>query len=234
MSPVRVKICGIKSTKDLHTAVEAGADAVGFIVDVPQSPRNLNINEAKKIMKTAPVFVETVIVTVPNNLNHLEKIHEELNPKTIQVHGSNQTYREIRERLPDTRLIGAIRAENHNTIKTATQAVEILDAILLDTHILGKYGGTGKIHDWNLSKQVREAIHPKPLILAGGLNPENVKKAIQRVKPYAVDVSSGVEARPGIKDPEKVFQFIKNVKEVEINEIEAVNKIESEAIPYKR
>ncbi|MGQ9722156.1 MAG: phosphoribosylanthranilate isomerase [Candidatus Jordarchaeum sp.] len=227
MSPVRVKICGITSTEDLHTAVKAGADAVGFVVNVPESPRNLSVEKAKEIMKSAPLFVQTVIVTVLRDVNHLEKIHEELNTGTIQVHGSNQMYREIRERLPDTRLIGAIPAETKNALNTATQAAETLDAILLDTHVPGKYGGTGKTHDWNLSKQVRDAIHPKPLILAGGLKPENVKQSITRVKPYAVDVSSGVEVRPGVKDPRKVYRFVKNAKEVEINGIEAIREIET-------
>ncbi len=232
MSRVRVKICGVTSTKDLLLAVDAGSDAVGFVVDVPESPRNLPLTKAKEIMRAAPLFVETVIVTVPNDLAQLEKIHGALNPSTIQVHGSNQMYREIRERLPNTRLIGGIRAEPNNALTIATQAAETLDAILLDTHVPGKYGGTGKTHDWNLSKQVRDAIHPKPLILAGGLNPQNVKQAITRVKPYAVDVSSGVEDRPGVKDPKKVYRFIKNAKEVKINGIEATRKIE--AVPHKR
>ncbi|WXG39618.1 MAG: phosphoribosylanthranilate isomerase [Candidatus Freyarchaeum deiterrae] len=215
MSRVRVKICGITSTKDLQIAVDAGADAVGFVVDVPQSPRNLSINKAKEIIKSAPIFVETVVVTVPKDLGHLEKIHKELNPSTIQIHGLNQRYKEIRKSLPYIHLIGAIQAEPQ-AANTAKEAANILDAILLDSLVSGKYGGTGITHDWKLSKLVREAIYPKPLILAGGLKPENVKEAIQLVKPYAVDVSSGVEAKPGVKDPKKVSEFIKNAKEVEM------------------
>jgi phosphoribosylanthranilate isomerase len=215
MSRVRVKICGITSTKDLQIAVDAGADAIGFVVDVPQSPRNLPVNKAKDIIKFAPIFVETVIVTVPKDLSHLEKIHKELNPSTMQIHGLNQRYKEIRKSLPDTHLIGAIQAESQ-AVTNAREAANILDAVLLDSHVPGKYGGTGMTHDWELSKLVREAIHPKPLILAGGLKPENVKEAIQLVKPYAVDVSSGVESQGGVKDRKKVFEFVKNAKEVEI------------------
>nr|MDO8079554.1 phosphoribosylanthranilate isomerase [Candidatus Freyarchaeota archaeon] len=222
MSRVRVKICGITSTKDLLIAVDAGADAVGFVVDVFQSPRNLTINEAKEIIKSTPIFVETVVVTVPKDLNHLEKIQKELNPSSIQLHGLNQKYKEIRKSLPNTHLIGAIQAESHQAIYTAAEAADVLDAVLLDSHVPGKYGGTGKTHDWEISKRVREAIYPKPLILAGGLKPENVEEAIQRVKPYAVDVSSGVESQPGVKNPEKVFEFIKNAKGVRYNGIEEI------------
>ncbi|MEM3587107.1 MAG: phosphoribosylanthranilate isomerase [Candidatus Jordarchaeaceae archaeon] len=214
MSRVRVKICGITSKKDLITAVESGADAVGFVVNVPQSPRNLSIDKAKEIIKAAPIFVETVVVTVANEINQLIKICRELNPSSIQIHGFKK-YSEIRRSLPDTHLIGAIQADAQ-ALNNATEAAKILDAILLDSYVQGKYGGTGVTHDWNFSKLVRDAIHPKPLIIAGGLKPENVKEAIQIVKPYAVDVSSGVESQPGIKDPKKVYEFIKNAKEVEI------------------
>lgn len=211
---VRVKICGITSTKDLFTAVEAGADAVGFVVNVPQSPRNLSLNKAKEIVKSTPIFVETVIVTVTNDINQLVKIQKELNPSSIQIHGLKE-YHEIRRSLSDTHLIGAIQADSQ-ALKNAMEVADTLDAVLLDSYVPGKYGGTGITHDWELSKRIREAIHPKPLIMAGGLKPENVKEAIQLVKPYAVDVSSGVESQPGIKDPKKVSEFIKNAKEVEI------------------
>lgn len=216
MSRVRVKICGITSLKDLLMVVEAGVDAVGFIVNVPQSPRNLPINKVNELMKSIPIFVETVVVTVSEDLRYLEKVYEELNPDVIQVHGLSYPYKDIRERLPDARLIGAIQAKSDLTIDAAVEAANALDAILLDSYISGKYGGTGRTHDWVLSRCVREAIYPTPLILAGGLESGNVKEAIRMVKPYAVDVSSGVELHPGVKDQKKVFEFVKNVKEVEI------------------
>jgi len=216
MSRVRVKICGITSRRDLLTAVEAGADAVGFVVDAPQSPRDLPINKAKSLMKATPIFVKTVAVTVPKNLSRLEEICRRLNPDVVQVHGAIHTYKEIRERLPDIRLIGAIQVKSGLDVDVVVEAADMLNAVLLDTHISSGYGGTGKIHNWELSRRIRDAVYPKPLILAGGLKPENVKEAIRVVKPYAVDVSSGVESRPGVKDREKVFEFIKNAKEVEM------------------
>ena len=103
-----------------------------------------------------------------------------------------------------------------NATEVASEASKSFDAILLDSFVSGRHGGTGAIHDWNLSKRVKRAIHPKPLILAGGLKPENVREAIRTVQPYAVDVSTGVELRPSIKDPEKVLAFIENAKEPRI------------------
>lgn len=216
MSRVRIKVCGITSLKDLSMVVEAGADAVGFIVDTPQSPRNLPIDKAKKLVKSTPIFVETVIVTILGDLNHLEKICKELNPNIVQIHGLTHLYKEIRGRLPNMRLIGAVQANPDLAVNIAEEAGEALDAVLLDSHVSGMYGGTGRTHDWGLSKRVREVVHPKPLILAGGLKPENVKEAIYTVTPYAVDVSSGVESSPGVKDRRKVFEFVRNAKEVEI------------------
>lgn len=216
MSRVRVKICGITSLEDLHVAIEAGADAAGFIVDVPRSPRNLPIRKVRELIRATPVFVEAVTVTAPKNLNHLQRICKALDPDVVQVHGSSLLHEEIRERLLDRRLIGAIQAESDLMIDRVLEVAKALDAILMDSPIPGRHGGTGKTHDWELSRRVRDAIHPKPLILAGGLTTENVEEAIRKVKPYAVDVSSGVESRPGSKDGSKVFEFIKRAKEVEI------------------
>ncbi|MEM3041367.1 MAG: phosphoribosylanthranilate isomerase [Nitrososphaerota archaeon] len=216
MSRVRVKICGITSIQDLHAAVEAGADAVGFVVETPQSPRTLSIKEAKQLIRETPIFVETVAVTVPEDLSHLEKVYEELSPDIIQVHDSSHLYEKIRKRLHDARVIGAVQARPDIDIDSILKVAAGFDAILLDSYVPGKLGGSGEPHDWKISKRIRDLIDPKPLILAGGLRPENVKEAIHTVKPYAVDVSSGVEKKPGVKDREKIFQFVKNAREAEI------------------
>lgn len=215
MSRVRVKICGITRKKDLAAVIEAGADAVGFVIGVPSSPRNLTLDEARKMIKNT-IFVKTVVVTVPNNLDKLKKIHESLRPDILQIHGDRLPDPIIREELPKACLIRAVQVTSNGSIKAVVDAANNFDAILSDSYVLGKYGGTGKTHDWKLDKCVREAIQPKPLILAGGLNPTNIKDAIRIVQPYAVDVSSGVESHPGIKDPKKIYKFIKKVKEAEI------------------
>jgi len=215
MTTIRVKICGITTFKDLSMAVKAGADALGFIVDVPQSPRNLTVSQAKELINSVPLFVDAVAVTVPTDLTHLKNIYNELNPTTIQIHGLNHLNSEIRKVLPNARLIGAVSVKSNRAIRTATEAAKVFDAILLDSYVTGEYGGTGKTHDWEFSKQIRMKIN-KPVILAGGLNSENVANAIHTVKPYAVDVSSGVELQPGLKNSNEVKNFIKTVEEVEI------------------
>ncbi|MBS7657355.1 phosphoribosylanthranilate isomerase [Candidatus Bathyarchaeota archaeon] len=215
MSRVRVKVCGITSFKDLNMVVESGADAVGFVVGVPQSPRNLSFDEAKRLIKATPVFVESVAVTVFTNLRSLKRIYEKLNPDIVQVHGLRFDEK-IREALPNTRLIGAVQAESESAFSAALKMSKKFDAVLVDSHVHGAYGGTGKTHDWNLSRQIRDIIQPKPLILAGGLSPGNVEEAIRVVKPYAVDVSSGIESRSGAKDRRRVLEFIKRAKEVDV------------------
>lgn len=213
MRGVRVKICGITCEKDLMAVVNAGADAVGFVVDVPSSPRNLTLEKAGSLIRKVPIFVESVAVTVPGNIDSLIRICEELRPNAIQVHGNNVLdFPETSKKILNARLIRAIPTKPNSVIKTALEASISFDAILLDSYVTGKHGGTGRIHNWEISKQVRQAIFPKPLILAGGLTPENVGDAIRIVQPYAVDVSTGVESSPGIKDPEKVYKFINSVR----------------------
>jgi len=219
MRKVRVKICGITREMDLAVSVASGADAVGFVVGVPSSPRNISMKKAEKLIRLVPVFVKSVLVRVPTSIDELLKTYEKLNPDSVQIHGEKlPDASTLRDKLPNTLLIRAITANPINALEVASEASKSSDAILVDSSARGKHGGTGIIHDWNLSKRVKQVIHPKPLILAGGLNPENVKDAILRVQPYAVDVSTGVESRPGIKDPEKVSAFIENAKEVTIKE----------------
>jgi len=216
MNSVRVKICGLTSLRDLRCAVEAGVDAVGFVVGVPESPRNLSLDDARRLIDTTPVFVDPVVVTASEDLKQLERIHRALNPRIIQIHGSICMREEIRKIFPDAQIIGALHVGNDEIIKLAVEASERLDALLLDSYVPGKHGGTGKTHDWKLSRRIKEAVYPKPVILAGGLTPKNVKEAIRTVRPFAVDVSSGVESSPGVKDPEKIFEFVRNAKEVKL------------------
>jgi phosphoribosylanthranilate isomerase len=217
MRTIKVKICGITREEDLKMVSALGADAVGFVVEVPSSPRNISLKKAEKLIKLVPIFTKSVLVMVPTSIDELLKTYEKLSPDAIQIHGENlPDASTLREKLPNTPLIRAITANPINALEVASDASKSSDAILLDSSAHGRYGGTGIVHDWDLSKRVKQVIHPKPLILAGGLNPENVKDAIRAVRPYAVDVSTGVESRSRIKDPEKVSAFIKNAKEVRI------------------
>lgn len=215
MRTVKVKICGITREEDLKMVSDLGADAIGFVVDVPSSPRNISLKKAEKFIRFVPVFVKSVLVMVPKSIDELVLTCEKLNPNILQIHGENiLDASTLREKISNTSIIRALNANQENALKAASEASKSFDAILLDSSTHGMYGGTGKVHDWNLSKRVKQVIHPKPLILAGGLNPKNVKEGICRVQPYAVDVSTGVESLPGIKDPEKVSAFIENAKEI--------------------
>ncbi|MEM2994894.1 MAG: phosphoribosylanthranilate isomerase [Candidatus Bathyarchaeia archaeon] len=220
MRVVKVKICGITNKEDLRMVCNVGADAVGFVVGVPSSPRNLTMEKAEKLVRLVPAFVNSVVVTVPKTLEEVLTIYERLKPNAIQIHGEEALNAKIlREKTFGTSLIRAFSIKSkENMDKFAVEETKFFDAVLLDSYLHGKHGGTGIVHNWTLTKKVREILHLKPLILAGGLTPENVKEAIQTVKPYAVDVSTGVESKPGVKDPKKVEAFIKNAKETIIDD----------------
>ena len=216
MRSVRVKICGITREEDLAVAVAAGADAVGFLVGVSSSPRNLTLERAERLLRQVPIFVDSVVVTAPQNINGLAEICEKLKPNAIQIHGKKSfSASELREQIKDSRLIKTVYVTAVLN-ETAIEELKAFDAVLLDSFTKGQYGGTGRVHDWNLSRQIREAVDPLPLILAGGLKPENVKEAILTVQPYAVDVASGVELQPAVKDHEKIRAFVENAKETKL------------------
>jgi len=210
MRRVRVKVCGITNTEDLEVAVDAGADALGFVVDVPESPRSISLDRAQDLVETTPPFVQSVLVSVFDTVDQLETLCSCLAPDAVQVTGTLPRDA-ICEQFRGIRLIHAV-AVNDQAGVVLPSAVRC-DAVLTDSCVPGAHGGTGKPHNWNVSRAISELIAPTPLILAGGLTPGNVRAAIETVRPYAVDVSSGVEARAGIKDPAKIRAFIEAVSE---------------------
>lgn len=188
---------------------------VGFVVNVPSSPRNLSIEEAEKLFRFVPENVKRVLVTVPKTLSRLIEAYRRLKPDIIQLHGENlKDYSALKKVISDTLIVGAVQVKRgDDTLENALEIAELFDGVLVDSYKMGVYGGTGVAHNWSVSRKLRNAIYPKPLILAGGLNPQNVREAIKAVAPYAVDVSSGVESAPGIKDHRCVETFIKMVRE---------------------
>lgn len=211
-----MKVCGLTREEDVAIAVEAGADAVGFILGIPSSPRNLTLEKAERLVSKVPVFVDSVIVTAPKSFEWLIEVVQRVKPSAIQIHGKEQLdFTEIRRKLGNTRLIKTVYVKEALDKETLKELKDF-DAILLDSFSKGQYGGTGKIHDWGLSAKIREAVKHVPVILAGGLKSENVKEAILKVQPYAVDVASGVEQEPGIKDHEKVRAFVENAKQIKL------------------
>jgi phosphoribosylanthranilate isomerase len=223
MKTVKVKICGITREGDLEMICRLGADMVGFVVGVPSSPRNMSLERAETLFRLVPDEVKSVLVTVPHIPDQVLEFQRRLKPDIIQLHGGNIGDLQIlKDKLPDTTLVRAIPMKVW-ALESVAHEAGFFDAILADSFITGMHGGTGLIHDWGLSRRVRDAIYPKPFILAGGLNPENIKEAIKTVRPYAVDVSTGVESRPGVKDPVRVEMFIKSAKEVELEDCEGLH-----------
>jgi phosphoribosylanthranilate isomerase len=208
----RVKICGITRDEDVVAALDAGADALGFVVGVPSSPRNLPLERAAELVRLVPVFTKAVLVMVPGCISEIVEAWEAVRPDALQVHGHGlQSVEEIREAAPGATLIRGIRLERGEALNNLEAAA--FDAILLDTFVPGKHGGTGMIHDWEASRRICRDMRPRRLILAGGLRPSNVQEAIRVVRPYAVDVSTGVESSPGVKSAEKMKGFIERVRE---------------------
>ncbi len=217
MPRVRVKICGNTKREDVEHAIKSGADAVGFIVGFPSSPRNLYIERASDLMKDLPPLVDRVVVTRQDDMNLLRKIAEKLPADAVQLIGETPYTPELRQLFRNARLIKVIHISSYGlAMEPVIEASKYYDAVLVDSGIPGVPGGTGQVHDWDVSRKLAELIQPRPLILAGGLSPSNVEGAIQAVKPYGVDVSSGVESAPGVKDHHKVERFIENAMRVRI------------------
>jgi phosphoribosylanthranilate isomerase len=215
MKRVRVKVCGITNTKDLEAAVDAGADALGFVVDVPESPRNVSVDCARRLVEAIPPFVQGVVVSVFSSLAQLDALCASVAPDALQVVGILSATQAVSERLQGVRVIRTVAVNERTAPSAALDSAARWDAVLTDSSVPGVHGGTGTPHNWAVSRAIRELIAPTPLILAGGLTAENVQTAIEIVRPYAVDVSSGVETRPGIKDHAKIRAFVKAVKEAE-------------------
>jgi len=200
---VRVKICGTTSLKDALLAVESGADAVGFIF-YKESPRNISQKDVKEIVAQLPPFVESIGVFVNETSDKVNRIAEQCRLTAVQLHGDESPAfcRRIKRRV-----VKAVRVKDAESLKGMSDFD--VSGFLLDAYNEESRGGTGRVFDWNLALRAKKQ---GPVIIAGGLNPYNVYTAIHRVKPYGVDVCSGVEKSPGVKDPEKISEFIKAVR----------------------
>ncbi len=200
---VRVKICGTTSLKDALLAVESGADAVGFIF-YKESPRNISQKDVKEIVVQLPPFVESIGVFVNETSDKVNRIAEQCRLTAVQLHGDESPAfcRRIKRRV-----VKAVRVKDAESLKGMSDFD--VSGFLLDAYNEESRGGTGRVFDWNLALRAKKQ---GPVIIAGGLNPYNVYTAIHRVKPYGVDVCSGVEKSPGVKDPEKISEFIKAVR----------------------
>jgi len=216
MRQVRVKICGNTRKDDIECAIKAGADAIGLIIGFPSSPRNLDIDKAHNLITNIPSFIEKVVVVPQDDYSLLKTISRRLHVNSVQLIGETSYDPKIREIFKGMNLIKVIHVNNQDIIESVLEASALYNSILLDSKVGNSQGGTGVTHDWNLSRNIVNSIYSTPVILAGGLNVDNVERAIDTVKPYAVDVSSGVESRIGIKDHDKIKLFIEKAKRVRL------------------
>ena len=206
---VKVKVCGITNLKDALKAIESGADAIGFVL-YPKSKRYVKAKKVREITSQLPPFITKVGVFVNENPRNVLEILSYAHLDYAQLHGE-ETPKEC-EYIGKDRVIKAFRVKDKNIIDAIKNYYNKVKAILLDTYSKKEYGGTGKTFNWEIAQRVKEEFPQLPLILSGGLSEENVLKAIESVKPFAVDVSSGVEKSPGIKDHQKLESFVKIAK----------------------
>ena len=205
----RVKVCGITNLEDALAALDAGADMLGLNF-YPRSPRYVTPEAARRVVERLPPGVECVGVFVNEDTPAcVERIAREAGVGAVQLHGAETP--EFCGGLNGLTTIKALRVGPDFTPETA--AGYRTDAVLLDAYVAGEWGGTGHTFDWALARRTREAV-PR-LFLAGGLNPDNAASAVAAVRPYAVDVCSGVETSPGRKSEQLMRRFIERVKEAE-------------------
>ena len=214
MSPISVKICGINNEAAAQAAIEAGADYAGFVY-FPASPRHVELARAHALKSLLPASIKSVSVLVDPSDELLDQVHTVLQPDYIQLHGKEtpERFATIRRRYPALKLIKAIRVSNADDIAMSAAFSAYADKLLFDAkpsqlpNVLP--GGNGLAFDWALLGNRAFAL---PWMLSGGLNPDNVAEAIVQTRASEVDVSSGVESAPGVKDPALIAAFIKAVR----------------------
>jgi phosphoribosylanthranilate isomerase len=211
MHNIFVKICGITNKKDALFACKCGTDALGFIA-YPKSKRYINCNETKKIIKNINVCYADVLkvgVFVNETVENI-KMYIDAGINIVQLHGDEtaEYINKIKKLNGSAQIWKAVRLKEKNEIDNV-KGLDV-DKFLIDTYSVDEYGGTGETGDWELAKYAVLCLD-KPVMLAGGLSPENIKDAIEFVKPYGVDLSSGVEVSPGCKDHKLISELFKNI-----------------------
>ncbi len=209
MIRTRIKICGITREQDLEAAVDAGADALGFVF-YPPSPRYVSPQRAAELLARVPAFVTTVGLFVNEPAAQVKAVLEQLPLDLLQFHGDeNAAYCEAFRR-PWIKAARVMAGTDLLEYAGRFSGAPGVTGMLLDAHVEG-YGGGGQTFDWSL---IPPSL-PLPTILSGGLHPGNVAEAVRRVRPWAVDVSSGVERAKGIKDVQKISEFIAGVRDAD-------------------
>jgi phosphoribosylanthranilate isomerase len=209
----RIKICGLSSEADVAVAVEAGADAVGFVL-YARSPRHVSAQQAGELARALPPFVTPVCLFVNAKPDEIARAIDQVPRAVLQFHGDETPAQCEAPRRPYVR---AARMRADLALLDFAHAYASASALLLDADVQG-FGGGGKVFDWSL---IPPSV-PLPLVLSGGLNPANVIDGVMRVRPWAVDVSSGVEASKGVKDAQAIRRFCEAVREADARIADAI------------
>ena len=204
----RIKCCGMTRVEDARLAAALGVDAIGLVFTA-RSKRRVSLLQAREIVDALPPFVSTVALFMDDDASLVRRVLDEVRPTLLQFHGRESDAWCVQFGRP---FLKAIAMGDGGDASPRFREHPHAAAILLDSHGVGEAGGTGKAFDWSLLPADLGA----PMILAGGLNPGNVDAAIRMTRPFAVDVASGVESAPGIKDPAKLAAFVRAVREVDV------------------
>lgn len=213
---VRVKVCGFRRAQDVILASKAGVDAIGILVGRRHRSEDfLELEEARELVRVCPPLVTPVLVTHYDEADSIVDLMRALGVATVQIHSEcgSTTLGRVRKQLPDVRLIRAVHATGPNVIEEVRGLSEFVDAFVVDSINVeeDRVGGTGRTHDWMLSKRI-VALTPVPVILAGGLDSTNVTKAVQTVRPYGVDANTRLRDTTGNKSADKVAAFVRTSK----------------------
>jgi len=208
-----VKICGITDIATASAALACGADMLGFHVELNHARNPVAPEAVDKIVSQLPETCTPVLVTSVTEPEKIIELVVKTGARAVQLHADRDGIRKIKTALPHLKLFKVINVFDESAIAEAKNYEGVADALVLDSGIKenGQQGGTGKIHDWSISRKIVESTS-LPVILAGGLNPENVAEAVKTVQPYAVDVNSGVSNTDGKKNLENVKLFVERSK----------------------
>ena len=214
---VRVKICGITDIETARAVASLGADMLGFHVELQHSRNPLTRDMASEIISHLPPDCSAVLVTSATDPEKITELVRKTGVTAVQLHGDIGEMNKLKSELPNIKLYKVVNVFDESAIEEAKGYEGVADALVLDSAIkeTGQRGGTGKTHDWNISREIVESTS-LPIILAGGLNPDNVAEAVKKVNPYGVDVNSGVSNPDGTKNLEKVRLFVEGAKAYEV------------------
>ncbi len=218
MTRPRVKICCISSKQEAFDAINFGASALGLVGEMPSGPGVISDEEISEIARIVPPPIATFLLTSKTSASEIIEHHKRVQTNTIQIVDelSERNYREIRIALPNVKLVQVIHVVDEQSVDEAVELAGAVDAILLDSGNpnlkIKQLGGTGRRHDWRLSRKIVEAIE-KPVFLAGGLNAENVTEAIETVQPFGLDLCSGVRTE-GKLDRRKLERFFEAMERI--------------------